>query len=131
MYGTLRNSRITLNLHAINDVRGAAATNFANNMRLSDASGVGTCLLTDAKDNLSDMFKPEEEVVTFADVDECVEKIRYLLDHDDERRTIARAGQERTLRDHTYGKRIAELAEVLDEHLDERSALGTALPRRR
>ncbi len=131
MYETLRNSRITLNLHAINDVRGAVATNFANNMRLYEATGVGTCLLTDAKDNLSDMFKPQEEVATFTDVDECVKKIRYLLDHDDERRTIARAGQERTLRDHTYARRIAELAEVLDEHLDERSALWTAIPGRR
>ena len=117
MYETLQRSRITLNLHAVNDVRGTVVTNVANNLRLYEATGVGTCLLTDAKDNLHELLDPTGEVVAYRDDDDCVEKIRYFLDHEDERRTIAAAGQRRTLRDHTYTVRMAELLDVLVRHL--------------
>ncbi|MCH9001847.1 MAG: glycosyltransferase [Planctomycetes bacterium] len=117
MYETLQRSRITLNLHAVNDVRGTVMTNVANNLRLYEATGVGTCLLTDAKDNLHELLDPTGEVVAYRDDDDCVEKIRYFLDHEDERRTIAAAGQRRTLRDHTYTVRMAELLDVLVRHL--------------
>ena len=117
MYETLQRSRITLNLHAVNDVRGVAATNFANNLRLFEATGVGACLLTDAKDNLHEMFTPGEEVLVYENETDCIEKIRYYLEHEDERLAIARAGQERTLRDHNYSVRAGELLDVLQTEL--------------
>ena len=117
MYEVLQRSRITLNLHAVNDVRGVAATNFANNLRLYEATGAGACLLTDAKDNLSEMFIPGKEVLAFENEADCVEKIRYYLEHEDERRAVAQAGQERTLRDHDYQVRAGELLDVLQAEL--------------
>lgn len=36
--------------------------------------------------------------------------------YEDERRAVARAGQERTLRDHTYQLRMRELAQIVREH---------------
>ena len=71
-------------------------------MRLYEATGVGSLLLTDEGANLSELFEPGREVVTYADVDDLVEKARHYLAHDEERRAIASAGQARTLRDHTY-----------------------------
>lgn len=115
MFRTLRQSRITLNRHAINDVRGVADSNIANNLRLYEATGVGTCLLTDAKANLDEMFQSGVEVETYADDDECVAKIERLLADDPYRREIAQAGQARTLRDHTFAGRIVELHEILEE----------------
>ncbi len=117
MYRILAGSRITLNLHARIDVRGRVDDTVAANMRLFEATGVGTCLLTDAKRNLADLFEPDREVVTFRNVNECVEKIRYVLAHPEEQRSIATSGQERTLRDHTYQKRMCELADILRSHL--------------
>jgi spore maturation protein CgeB len=57
------------------------------------------------------------EVVTYRSGDECVEKTRYLLAHDSERRAIAAAGHRRTLRDHTYFQRIKTMAGILDRLL--------------
>ncbi len=113
MYQLLQRSRITLNRHARIDVRGRVATNVANNMRLYEATGVGSCLLTDAKENLAELFEPGQEVATYSDERECVDQICHLLGDDNERRAIANAGQNRTLRDHTYASRMCELSEML------------------
>jgi spore maturation protein CgeB len=111
MYRLLRGARISLNRHI------AEAEGHANNMRLFEATGVGSLLLTDEGSNLSDLFDVGREVVTYADVDELVDKARHYLAHEDERRAVAAAGQSRTLRDHTYDVRMRELAEILGRYV--------------
>jgi spore maturation protein CgeB len=109
MFRHLRAARVSLNRHL--NVAGP----YANNMRLYEATGVGSLLLTDAKENLGELFEPRREVVTYDEVDDLVAKIRHYLGNEDERREIARAGQERTLREHTYTQRMAELAAILED----------------
>ena len=111
MYQVLAQAKIALNRHI--DV----AEGFANNMRLYEATGVGTLLLTDAKSNLGDLFEPGREVITYASEDELVERIHYYLDHENERGGIAQAGQGRTLSEHTYEHRMRELVELLSRYL--------------
>ena len=86
-------------------------------MRLFEITGVGSLLLTDAKVNLSDLFDDGSEVVRYESADELVERARHSLDHEDERKAIASAGQARTLRDHSYSRRMADLASILEERL--------------
>jgi spore maturation protein CgeB len=74
---------------------------------------VGACLLTDWKNNLKELFVPEQEVVTYKSVDECVEKVKWLLGHPQERQMIARAGQARTLKDHTFTHRAVQLDKII------------------
>ncbi len=111
MYRALARSRVTLNRH-IN-----VAENNANNMRLYEATGVGGLLITDRKDNLGELFKVGKEVVAYSSPDEAAELIRYYIAHPDEASEIARAGQARTLRDHTYLRRMEELVPVLEQYL--------------
>jgi spore maturation protein CgeB len=111
MYRSLARSKITLNRHI--DV----AENNANNMRLYEATGVGSLLLTDRKDNLSELFVEDQEVVCYSDAAEAVEKIQYYLAHPDEAAAIAQAGQARTLREHTYQHRMTELVPILQRYL--------------
>ncbi len=111
MFTLLRRSRITLNRHI--DV----AENYANNMRLFEATGCGALLVTDYKDNLNDLFEIGTEVVAYRSPEECAALINYYLANPDEAEAIARAGQARTLRDHTYALRMAQTAEVLERHL--------------
>ncbi len=110
MYDVLNASRITLNHHG--DV-----LPYANNMRLFEATGVGALLLTDWKDNLGELFVPGKEVAAYRTPEECAELIRYYLAHEDERQTIARAGQARTLREHTYRQRVQELVTIVHQYL--------------
>jgi hypothetical protein len=114
MYRTLSRSRITLNRH-IN-----VAENYANNMRLYEATGVGTMLLTDCKDNLGDLFEIGREVVSYKSPDEAIALIKYYAEHVEEAAAIARAGQERTLREHTYAHRMEELLPILRTWLGKR-----------
>jgi len=107
----LARSKIAFNSHI------DMAQDYCGNMRMYEATGLGACLLTDWKDNLPELFEPDVEVVTYRSGNECVEKTRYLLDHDSERRAIAAAGHRRTLRDHTYFCRVKVLAEILDRLL--------------
>lgn len=107
MYRTLARSRITLNHHS--DV----AENHANSMRLYEATGVGTLLLTDRKDNLGDLFEVNREVVTYDSAADAAARIQHLLARPEEADVIARAGQARTLREHTYEHRMKELLPIL------------------
>jgi hypothetical protein len=111
MLRVLAGARIALNRHI--DV----AENNANNMRLYEATGVGSLLLTDAKENLGELFDVGGEVVAYRDEDELVQAVEHYLEHEDERAAIAAAGQRRTLREHTYAVRMRELSEILDSYL--------------
>lgn len=111
MYRALARSRITVNVHI--DV----AENYANNMRLYEATGCGAMLLTDQKDNLSQLFEPGREVVSYSSAAEAAEKIRYYIENPNQAAAIARAGHERTLREHTYPHRMAELVDILGPYL--------------
>ena len=115
MYRALARSKITLNRH-IN-----VAENNANNMRLFEATGVGSLLLTDRKDNLGELFEVGKEVIAYSSKEEAAELIQYYLAHPVEAEVIAKAGQARTLRDHTYKTRMQELVPILEHHLAQRS----------
>jgi hypothetical protein len=114
MYRVLAGARIAVNRH------GDIAEGNANNMRLFEATGVGSLLLTEAAPNLPELFDPGREVVTYQGADDLVEKITHYVEHDDERTAIARAGQARTLRDHTYAQRMRQLADILEKRLGSR-----------
>jgi len=119
MFQRLASSKITVNRHI--DV----AENYANNMRLFEATGCGALLITDYKENLNDLFEIGSEVVAYRSPEECAALIKYYLDNPDEAETIARAGQARTLRDHSYSKRMEQTAEILERHLRYKREAGS------
>jgi spore maturation protein CgeB len=110
-FNVLRNSEVSFNIHA------DTSTEFASNIRLYEATGVGSCLLTDWKSNLADLYDPETEVVAYRSIAEAVEKARWLLDHPRERQSIARAGLRRTLASHTFSHRAQQIDEIIRETL--------------
>jgi hypothetical protein len=114
MFAVLADAKIALNRHI------EAAEGHANNMRLYEATGAGALLLTDPGSNLADLFEPGREVVVYDGPEDLVAKVRHYLAHDDERLAIARAGQARTLREHTYARRIEELARGLEARVNGR-----------
>ncbi len=108
MYNIIRRSRITLNSH-ISVARGSAT-----NMRLFEATGVGSFLLTDYLSDLSELFRPEIEVVAYEGIQDCLDKITYYLNNPTEASDIAGAGQQRTLADHTYRQRVQQLLSFVE-----------------
>lgn len=104
---------------AFNCSRDAASAG-VDNMRLFEATGVGTCTLTDRGAHLSELFSDGVEVVTYGCSDECVENVEYLLSHESERRQIAQAGRKRTLAEHSNRKRFSQVDEILQQALAQR-----------
>jgi len=111
MYNFLKNSRIILNIH------GEVAGNYAGNMRLFEATGVGSCLLTDNKKNMDDLFEKDTEVVVFDNFEDCIEKVKWLMDNEDKRKEIAHLGQMRTLKSHTVEKRCKLIIDIICREL--------------
>lgn len=111
MYRVLHDSKITLNHH------GRWAGVYANNCRLYEATGVGALLVTDWKANLHELFEPGKQVVAFRSTAECAELVQYYLEHDGERESIARAGQQKTLSEYTYYRRMQEFTQVLQKYI--------------
>ena len=107
MYQVLKNSKVTFNKHT------EAAGDVIGNMRMFEATGAGCCLLTDTGKNMQDLFETGKELVTYETLEECQEKVSFLLENELERITIAEAGQKRTLKEHSLPNRCAQLDELL------------------
>lgn len=108
MYQFLRDSKISINMHG-------DKINFAANVRMYEITGVGSCLLTDWKENIGDLFEPEKEIVTYSYVKEAIDKSKFFLRNENARKKIATAGQTRTLKEYTLEKRISKLMNFLTE----------------
>jgi spore maturation protein CgeB len=106
MFALLNRSKITVNRHSE-----AASTN-ANNMRLFEATGCGALLITDYKDNLNELFEIGKEVVAYRSPEECVALVKHFLHYPQDAQRIAKAGQQRTLRDHVYENRMRKRAKL-------------------
>lgn len=70
-------------------------------------------LLTSKADDLEKYYEPGKEIVLYDNLFDLVEKVRYYLAHDAEREAIAKAGYERTMREHTYECRFREIFKSL------------------
>ena len=84
--------------------------------RAFEASACGALLLTNENPYLSGLYNIGEEIVCYRDKEDLKEKIRYYLSHPEERKAIARRGQERTHRDHTYEKRLKEIFSIIEKN---------------
>ena len=111
MYNIIARTKISFNRH-IN-----VAENNANNMRLYEATGMGSLLMTDEKKNLNQMYEIDKEIITYKSKEEAQEKVNFLINNQDKLSEIARAGQARTLKDHTYEIRMKELVEILKKYI--------------
>jgi spore maturation protein CgeB len=107
MFDALRRSQVTLNAHS------TISPLSTSNLRTFEATGIGTCLLTDWRPNVGELFEPDLEVVTYRSVAECVERATWLLDHPAEAERIAVAGQRRALAEHTFAHRAPVLADAV------------------
>ena len=115
-YKVMAKSKISLHKHCDNiaDVDEGANDNIGA-IRLFEATGVGSCLVTDSGCNMNDLFEEDSEVVTYSSTPEAIEKIKFLLDNEKYRQSVALAGQKRTLRDHTAFRRFEGLVQWLNE----------------
>ena len=105
-YELLGSSKVVLNAHR-------DEPSDYTNIRVLEATGVGSCLLTDKPERIKEMFEPDYEVLTYSCEEECVEKYQYIILNEDERKRIAENGQRRTRKNYTTMKHCEIINDVL------------------
>ncbi|CAH1206211.1 hypothetical protein PAECIP111893_02467 [Paenibacillus plantiphilus] len=111
-------SKIVINMHRAFDDEtfnnnSAGIHAVSPNPRTFEISACATLQLTDARDDLVHFYIPDVEIVTYSSPQEMVEKIDYYLTHEEERQAIAMRGMYRTMRDHTYARRLDAMLSIL------------------
>lgn len=66
----------------------------------------GGFYMVEYMEELEEFFEIGKEIVCYRDAADMADKIKYYLQHADEREAIGRAGRARCLRDHTWHKRF-------------------------
>ena len=82
-----------------------------------EAPGCGSLLLTKETEEIAEYFVPDEEIITYKDANDAVEKIKYYLKNEDEREKIAKNGYERVMKEHTIKNRLWGIFEFFGKKL--------------
>lgn len=94
----------------------------AVNQRIFDVPATGAFVLTDWREQMDELFEPHTEIAYYQEADEIPERIRYFLDHPQERQRIGTAARKRIVAEHTWQHRLQRML----QHL--RAVYGTPEP---
>ncbi len=83
------------------------------NPRVYEILGCGGFQLIDRRSYLEGVFEDGKDLVVFDSVSDLRKKIRYYLDHEDERNAIAEHGYATVRKLHTYEQRVSEMMSVI------------------
>lgn len=78
-------------------------------LRAFDIMGSGGFLLSNFQADFLEYFVPEEDFVFYESKEDLLHKIRYYLEHEEERRAVAKNGQRKIADKHTYEHRVREM----------------------
>jgi spore maturation protein CgeB len=85
-------------------------------MRTFEVPACGAFMLAERTEEHLELFEEDEEAVCFGSIEELVDKVRYYLSHEDERRRIAKAGHRRVVEgQHTYGNRLKRILQQFED----------------
>ncbi|MGC9054520.1 MAG: glycosyltransferase family protein, partial [Candidatus Hydrogenedens sp.] len=92
-----------------------SAINYDLNMRVFEGMAGGALLVTDPADSILELFEDGKDLVIYENEKDLIEKIRYYLEHKEEREQIARQGQQKVLESHTYYHRCQQIIKKVEE----------------
>lgn len=84
------------------------------NVRTFEAAGIGAFQMVDYRKGLEHLFVDGHEIVSFNNISDMHQKIKYYLNEPNLRFDIAAAGKERAYREHTYEHRLKLILATLD-----------------
>lgn len=83
--------------------------------RLFELPANGVMQLSDGDEYLRSFFDEGNEIVGYATADDLIDKIRFYLDHDDERKRIAANAHRRVMRDYRIEHLLHRAADIIRE----------------
>lgn len=103
-----KNSKINLNM-TLRSIQSGIP------LRAMDIMGCGGFLLTNYQADFEDYFEAGVDYVYYTDNEDLVMKVDFYLEHEEERKQIARNGYEKVKANHTYRHRIQSILELVKE----------------
>lgn len=95
-------SRINLNI-SLRSIRSGIP------LRVLDIMACGGFVLTNRQPEIMECFEDGVELAVFDSMEDCVDKVRYYLAHEEERRLIAEAGRKKVQENFSYEAGLARL----------------------
>jgi spore maturation protein CgeB len=98
-------------------------------MRVFDVLACGGFVLADRNDALLEFFHEDIDLACYQSVEEAIDKMRFYLAHEEERRAIAARGQQKVLNAHTFRHRVRQLLQMtgVDDESDHFPAAPASL----
>lgn len=84
-------------------------------LRMWDVLGACGFLLTNYQAEIPYYFEEGKDLVCFDDEKDLVEKVGYYLNHEEERKEIARNGYRKVKEIHTYRKRLEQMLSIIGQ----------------
>lgn len=84
-------------------------------LRVWDIFGCGGFVLSNFQEELCDYFIPNEDFVYYTSTEDAIDKARYYLTHEKERKEIAYNGLEKIKAAHTFQHRIESMFEIIKQ----------------
>lgn len=88
----------------------------------------GVLQVCDNKSNLGKIYELDREAIGFDTIEECIDRCRYYMAHDRERREIAARGFERAIRDYTEVPIFRRVLALVDEMIAARTPRKPRIP---
>ncbi len=111
-------SNIVLNTHRPYDLKenqnSLSIINKSVNNRTFEIACCGAFQLIDDKADVSPHFKEEKEIISFHSDEDFLKKVNHYLLHPQKREKIAKNGQEKALREHTFKHRLEQLLSIIN-----------------
>jgi spore maturation protein CgeB len=86
--------------------------------RLFELPANGVMQISDGGEYLNQFFREGEEIVGYNNADDLIDKIKYYLEHDEERQAIALRGYQRVLRDYRIGKLLVQAGRLIRQGME-------------
>lgn len=86
---------------------------FHTNLRNFEAAMAGACYLAEATSDIDQLFSDEKEIMIFHNIEELIDKGRFLLKNDAFRSELRAACRKRALADHAWENRFDKLFAAL------------------
>lgn len=78
-----------------------------------ELAAMGATMISNPYSGIKEWFEPGKEVIVVENQDEAIERYRWLMDHDTERRAIGKRAHKRLLAEHTFTHRAHQLVRIL------------------
>ncbi len=106
-----RKAAVVLNLSHPYDVN-------STNQRLFEAAGAGGVIITNRTDAVNELFSDGEEILTFSDYSDLLNKINFVFDNPEIARSIAERARKKAFESHQISQRLETILEIAGFNYD-------------